>query len=317
MRPASGKGGSALLSEKAPPDEEHEEISLSQDGPEGKWEDLDLIRLYLQDIGQVPLLSREEEIALAQRVEMGDLEAKKRMIEANLRLVVSIAKRYIRKGLDFGDLIQDGTLGLIHAVEKFDWRRGAKFSTYATWWIRQAVARAVIDQGRTIRLPMYTTDIVRRIHRLSNQLSQKLGREPSLEEISEASGLPPKLVESLRVAHQGPVSLDAPLDTPIEGDELDSLVNLLTDLGDSAPEEEAMRWAFREEVRRLLEELNPRERGILELRYGLNDGVARSLEEVGRMFGITRERVRQIEVQAIRKLQHRTETSGLLEWLAS
>ncbi|MDR7434780.1 MAG: sigma-70 family RNA polymerase sigma factor [Armatimonadota bacterium] len=292
---------------------ENEEASPPPDSSEESGEDLDLVRLYLQDIGRVPLLSREEEIALAQRAEAGDLEARKRLVEANLRLVVSIAKRYGGRGLSLGDLIQEGTLGLIHAVKKFDWRRGVRFSTYATWWIRQAVARAVIDQGRTIRLPLYTTDIVRRIHRLSDQLSQKLGREPSLEEIARESGLSKKDVENLRMMSQEPLSLDA----PIEGNEPDPLGNLLSDIRAVNPEDQATDWALKEEVRRLLSELTPRERKILELRFGLDDGVAHSLEEIGRKFGVTRERVRQIEAQAIRKLRHRARASRLSAWLAS
>lgn len=295
------------------PVEEQEETPIPPDPSEETGEDLDLVRLYLQDIGRVPLLSREEEIALAQRAEKGDVEARRRLVEANLRLVVSIAKRYGGRGLSLGDLIQEGTLGLIHAVKKFDWRRGVRFSTYATWWIRQAVARAVIDQGRTIRLPLYTTDIVRRIHRLSDQLSQELGREPSSEELARASGLTKKDLENLRIMSQEPLSLDA----PIEGNEPDPLGSLLSDIRTVNPEDQATDLALKEEVRKLLDELTPRERRILELRFGLDDGVAHSLEEIGKRFGVTRERVRQIEAQAIRKLRHRTRASRLRAWLAS
>jgi RNA polymerase primary sigma factor len=272
-------------------------------------QNLDSLRLYLRSIGRVPLLSAEEEVALAKRIERGDMSAKQHMVEANLRLVVSIAKGYIGRGLTFLDLIQEGSLGLIRAVEKFDYRRGYKFSTYATWWIRQAVTRAIADKGRTIRIPVHMVERLNKLIHAERQLIQQLGREPSTEEIAaELECTTREVREVMRMAQQ-PVSLEKPV-----GDEQDSaLADLIEDVGSESPFEIASEAMRRENVSRVLACLPPRERGVIEMRYGITGGRSRTLEEVGRAFNITRERVRQIESRTLKKLQTLPDAQQLRE----
>ncbi len=269
--------------------------------PEAGIEDIDdPVRAYLKEIGRVPLLRPAEEVALAQRVEQGDEEAKRHLIEANLRLVVSIAKKYVGRGMDFLDLIQEGNRGLIRAVEKFDWRRGYKFSTYATWWIRQAITRAIADQARTIRIPVHMTDTVNKVIRVSRHLLQKLGRDPTPEEIGKVMGISGQRVREILRAAEQPVSLETPV-----GDEGDSaLGDFIKDEREISPEEAVSFSVLKEEVEEVLQTLPPRERHVLRLRFGLEDGRPRTLEEVGGEFGVTRERIRQIESKALRKLRH-------------
>jgi RNA polymerase primary sigma factor len=259
----------------------------------------DPLRVYLREIAAAPLLTPEEEIELAKRIEAGDMEALQRFVRANLRLVVSIAKRYIGRGLSLLDLIQEGNIGLMRAVEKFDWRRGYRFSTYATWWIRQAITRAIADQGRTIRLPVHMTDSITRYHRVMTQLSQELGRPPRPEEIAEALSVQPEKIAQIVRAAQRTVSLDRPLG---EEDET-SLGDLIADEVSQSPEEIAEESLMRRDIHEALEVLSPRERLVLQLRYGLTDGQPRTLAEVGSLLNISRERVRQIENEALRKLR--------------
>jgi RNA polymerase primary sigma factor len=270
---------------------------------------LDPLRLYLRSIGRVPLLCAEQEVALAKRIERGDIAAKQHMVEANLRLVVSIAKGYIGRGLTFLDLIQEGSLGLIRAVEKFDHRRGYKFSTYATWWIRQAVTRAIADKGRTIRIPVHMVERLNKLVHAERQLIQQLGREPSTAEIAaELECTTREVREVMRMAQQ-PVSLEKPV-----GDEQDSaLADLIEDVGSESPFEIASEAMRRENVSRVLACLPPRERGVIEMRYGIAGGRPRTLEEVGRAFNITRERVRQIESRTLKKLQTLPDAQQLRE----
>jgi RNA polymerase primary sigma factor len=272
-------------------------------------QNLDSLRLYLRSIGRVPLLCAEEEVALAKRIERGDIAAKQHMVEANLRLVVSIAKGYIGRGLTFLDLIQEGSLGLIRAVEKFDYRRGYKFSTYATWWIRQAVTRAIADKGRTIRIPVHMVERLNKLIHAERQLIQQLGREPSTEEIAaELECTTREVREVMRMAQQ-PVSLEKPV-----GDEQDSaLADLIEDVASESPFEIASEAIRRENVTRVLACLPPRERGVIEMRYGITGGRPRTLEEVGRAFDITRERVRQIESRTLKKLQTLPDAQQLRE----
>jgi len=274
-----------------------EEIDLSV--PEGISID-DPVRMYLKEIGKVPLLSAEEEIELAQRMELGDEEAKHRLCEANLRLVVSIAKRYVGRGMLFLDLIQEGNLGLIKAVEKFDYRKGYKFSTYATWWIRQAITRAIADQARTIRIPVHMVETINKLIRVSRQLLQEYGREPLPEEIAEQMGIPEEKVREIIKIAQEPVSLETPI-----GEEEDShLGDFIPDDDAPAPAEAAAFTMLKEQLMSVLSTLTPREEMVLKLRFGLEDGRARTLEEVGKEFKVTRERIRQIEAKALRKLRH-------------
>ena len=271
----------------------------------------DPVRMYLREIGKIPLLTPEEEIELAKRVEEGDEDAKKKLIEANLRLVVSIAKKYIGRGLSFLDLIQEGNLGLIRAVEKFDYRKGFKFSTYATWWIRQAITRAIADQARTIRIPVHMVETINKLIRVSRQLVQQLGREPTTEEIAQALGLPPEKVEDIQRIAQEPVSLETPI-----GEEEDSqLGDFLEDKESPNPEEATAGQLLREQLEEMLDELTEREREVLRLRFGLEDGHAHTLEEVGKRFNVTRERIRQIEAKALRKLRHPSRSKRLRDYL--
>ncbi|MBQ4089641.1 MAG: RNA polymerase sigma factor RpoD [Clostridia bacterium] len=279
------------------PDSQDEEIDISV--PEGVSID-DPVRMYLKEIGKVPLLSADEEIELAQRMEEGDIEAKKRLSEANLRLVVSIAKRYVGRGMLFLDLIQEGNLGLIKAVEKFDYRKGYKFSTYATWWIRQAITRAIADQARTIRIPVHMVETINKLIRVSRQLLQEYGREPLPEEIAEEMGISEDKVREIIKIAQEPVSLETPI-----GEEEDShLGDFIPDDDAPAPAEAAAFTLLKEQLMSVLSTLTPREEMVLKLRFGLEDGRARTLEEVGREFKVTRERIRQIEAKALRKLRH-------------
>ena len=260
----------------------------------------DPVRMYLKEIGKVSLLSAEEELRLAKRMEKGDVEARKRLAEANLRLVVSIAKRYVGRGMLFLDLIQEGNLGLIKAVEKFDYRKGYKFSTYATWWIRQAITRAIADQGRTIRIPVHMVETINKLTRVTRQLLRELGHEPSLEEIAKAMEMPVERVREIRKISQEPVSLETPI-----GEEEDShLGDFIQDESAPMPAEAAAFTLLKEQLMEVLDTLTEREQKVLRLRFGLDDGRARTLEEVGKIFNVTRERIRQIEAKALRKLRH-------------
>ena len=271
----------------------------------------DPVRMYLKEIGRVPLLTAEEEIRLAKRMEEGDEEAKRRLAEANLRLVVSIAKRYVGRGMLFLDLIQEGNLGLIKAVEKFDYNKGYKFSTYATWWIRQAITRAIADQARTIRIPVHMVETINKLIRVSRQLLQELGREPLPEEIAKQMGIAVERVREIMKIAQEPVSLETPI-----GEEEDShLGDFIEDQDAPAPAEAASFMLLKEQLEEVLETLTPREEKVLRLRFGLDDGRARTLEEVGQNFGVTRERIRQIEAKALRKLRHPSRSKKLKDFL--
>ena len=271
----------------------------------------DPVRMYLKEIGKVPLLSAEEEIELAKRMELGDQEAKKRLAEANLRLVVSIAKRYVGRGMLFLDLIQEGNLGLIKAVEKFDYRKGYKFSTYATWWIRQAITRAIADQARTIRIPVHMVETINKLIRVSRQLLQELGREPTPEEIAAEMNMPVERVREILKISQAPVSLETPI-----GEEEDShLGDFIQDDNVPVPADAAAFTLLKEQLEEVLGTLTEREQKVLTLRFGLEDGRARTLEEVGREFNVTRERIRQIEAKALRKLRHPSRSRKLKDYL--
>lgn len=289
-------------------DEEEVEVDLSV--PEGIGID-DPVRMYLKEIGRVPLLSAENEIELAKRMEQGDEEAKRRLAEANLRLVVSIAKRYVGRGMLFLDLIQEGNLGLIKAVEKFDFRKGFKFSTYATWWIRQAITRAIADQARTIRIPVHMVETINKLIRVSRQLLQELGREPLPEEIAKEMDISVERVREIMKIAQEPVSLETPI-----GEEEDShLGDFIEDQDAPAPAEAVSSLLLKEQLEEVLETLTPREEKVLRLRFGLDDGRSRTLEEVGQEFGVTRERIRQIEAKALRKLRHPSRSKKLKDYL--
>ncbi len=271
----------------------------------------DPVRMYLREIGKIPLLTPEEEVELAKRIEAGDLEAKKKLMAANLRLVVSIAKKYIGRGMLFLDLIQEGNLGLSRAVEKFDYRKGFKFSTYATWWIRQAITRAIADQARTIRIPVHMVETINKLIRVSRQLVQKLGREPTAEEIAKEMGIDAERVAEIQRIAQEPVSLETPI-----GEEEDSqLGDFLEDKELLSPDDAAANQLLREELESMIDELAPREREVLRLRFGLEDGHPYTLEEVGRRFGVTRERIRQIEAKALRKLRHPSRSKKLRDFI--
>ncbi|WP_409270686.1 RNA polymerase sigma factor RpoD [Neobacillus sp. SCS-31] len=271
----------------------------------------DPVRMYLKEIGRVDLLSAEEEIELANRIEAGDEEAKRRLAEANLRLVVSIAKRYVGRGMLFLDLIQEGNMGLIKAVEKFDYRKGFKFSTYATWWIRQAITRAIADQARTIRIPVHMVETINKLIRVQRQLLQDLGREPTPEEIAEDMDLTPDKVREILKIAQEPVSLETPI-----GEEDDShLGDFIEDQDATSPSEHAAFELLKEQLEDVLDTLTDREENVLRLRFGLDDGRTRTLEEVGKVFGVTRERIRQIEAKALRKLRHPSRSKRLKDFL--
>jgi RNA polymerase primary sigma factor len=271
----------------------------------------DPVRMYLKEIGRVPLLSAEDEIGLAKRIELGDEEAKRRLAEANLRLVVSIAKRYVGRGMLFLDLIQEGNMGLIKAVEKFDHDKGFKFSTYATWWIRQAITRAIADQARTIRIPVHMVETINKLIRVSRQLLQELGREPTPEEIAKEMDLSTDKVREIMKIAQEPVSLETPI-----GEEDDShLGDFIEDQEALAPADAAAYELLKEQLEDVLDTLTEREENVLRLRFGLDDGRTRTLEEVGKVFGVTRERIRQIEAKALRKLRHPSRSKRLKDFL--
>ena len=301
------------------------EVSLTTEGPEVKPEEevvpkLDLsvktptndpVRMYLKEIGRVPLLTAEEEVALAKRIERGDMDAKRRLIEANLRLVVSIAKRYVGRGMVFLDLIQEGNLGLIRAVEKFDYRKGYKFSTYATWWIRQAITRAIADQARTIRIPVHMVETINKLIRVQRQLLQDIGREPTPEEIAAEMGTTPQKVREILKISQEPVSLETPV-----GEEEDSqLGDFIEDEDATMPVEAVSEIMQKEELSTVLGTLTHRERKVIELRFGLKGEHPRTLEEVGQKFGVTRERIRQIEAKTLAKLKSYRDSQRLRDFL--
>ena len=293
-----------------PPEEliEPEQIDLSV--PEGISID-DPVRMYLKEIGKVPLLTADEEIDIAQRMEQGDEVAKKKLTEANLRLVVSIAKRYVGRGMLFLDLIQEGNLGLIKAVDKFDYRKGYKFSTYATWWIRQAITRAIADQARTIRIPVHMVETINKLIRVSRQLLQEYGREPTPDEIAKVMNISESKVREIIKIAQEPVSLETPI-----GEEEDShLGDFIPDDDAPAPAEAASFTLMKEQLLDVLDTLTPREEKVLRLRFGLDDGHQRTLEEVGKEFKVTRERIRQIEAKALRKLRHPSRSKKLKDYL--
>ena len=297
--------------------EEEETGTKEVEAAEGELAELeglpldDSVRMWLREIGKTPLLTMVQEISLAKRIEAGDEEAKAVLTEANLRLVVSIAKRYSGRGMSFPDLIQEGNIGLIRAVEKFDYRKGYKFSTYATWWIRQAITRAIADQGRTIRIPVHMVETINRLIKVSSQLLQDLGREPTLDEIAREMGMPPDRVsEIIRIAPE-PLSLETPI-----GEEEDShLADFIEDHEAVSPAEAASNLILREKIEESLNKLTPRERDVLKMRFGLDDGYSRTLEEVGRHFKVTRERIRQIEAKALKKLRHPSRSKRLRDYL--
>lgn len=271
----------------------------------------DPVRMYLKEIGRVPLLKADQEVALALRIEQGDEAAKQELAEANLRLVVSIAKRYVGRGMQFLDLIQEGNMGLMKAVEKFDYRKGFKFSTYATWWIRQAITRAIADQARTIRIPVHMVETINKLIRIQRQLLQDLGREPTPEEIGAEMDMPTEKVREILKIAQEPVSLETPI-----GEEDDShLGDFIEDQDATSPEDHASYELLKEQLESVLDTLTDREENVLRLRFGLDDGRTRTLEEVGKVFGVTRERIRQIEAKALRKLRHPSRSNQLKDFL--
>ena len=292
-------------------DAEDEEIKLEDFSDLKGFNIDDPVKMYLKEIGKIPLLSADEERILAENMEAGDIEAKKKLAETNLRLVVRIAKRYVGRGMQFLDLIQEGNMGLMKAVEKFDFRRGFKFSTYATWWIRQAITRSIADQARTIRIPVHMVETINKLVRIERQLVQELGREPTNEEISEHMGIEVDKVNEIRKIAQEPVSLETPI-----GEEDDShLGDFIEDETAIAPDEAANFSMLKEQLNQVLSTLSDREKKVLELRFGLNDGTPRTLEEVGKEFEVTRERIRQIEAKALRKLKHPSRSQKLKDFL--
>ena len=296
--------------EDADPEDEIDVEHIDLSVPEGIGVD-DPVRMYLKEIGKVPLLSPDEEIELAKKIELGDEEAKKKLAESNLRLVVSIAKRYAGRGMQLLDLIQEGNLGLIKAVEKFDYRKGYKFSTYATWWIRQAITRAIADQARTIRIPVHMVETINRLVRTQRQLVQKLGREATPEELAKGLDMPVERVREIMKISQDPVSLETPI-----GEEEDShLGDFIQDNNVEVPADAATYTLLHEQLMDVLSTLTEREQKVLRLRFGLDDGRPRTLEEVGRQFNVTRERIRQIEAKALRKLRHPSRSKILKDYL--
>lgn len=296
--------------EDADPEDEIDVEHIDLSVPEGIGVD-DPVRMYLKEIGKVPLLSPDEEIELAKKIELGDEEAKKKLAESNLRLVVSIAKRYAGRGMQLLDLIQEGNLGLIKAVEKFDYRKGYKFSTYATWWIRQAITRAIADQARTIRIPVHMVETINRLVRTQRQLVQKLGREATPEELAKELDMPVERVREIMKISQDPVSLETPI-----GEEEDShLGDFIQDNNVEVPADAATYTLLHEQLMDVLSTLTEREQKVLRLRFGLDDGRPRTLEEVGRQFNVTRERIRQIEAKALRKLRHPSRSKILKDYL--
>lgn len=294
------------LDEEEEIDMEHLDLSV----PEGVSLE-DPVRMYLKEIGKIPLLGMEDEVELAKKMELGDPEARKRLAESNLRLVVSIAKQYVGRGMQFLDLIQEGNLGLIKAVEKFDYTKGYKFSTYATWWIRQAITRAIADQARTIRIPVHMVETINRLVRTSRQLLQELGREPTTEEIAARLDLPVERVSEIMKMSQEPVSLETPI-----GEEEDShLGDFIQDDNVLVPQDAAAFTLLHEQLMEVLLTLTEREQKVLRLRFGLDDGRPRTLEEVGKQFNVTRERIRQIEAKALRKLRHPSRSKKLKDYL--
>ncbi len=294
------------LDEEEEIDVEHLDLSV----PEGVSLE-DPVRMYLKEIGKIPLLGMEDEVVLAKKMELGDPEARKRLAESNLRLVVSIAKRYVGRGMQFLDLIQEGNLGLIKAVEKFDYTKGYKFSTYATWWIRQAITRAIADEARTIRIPVHMVETINRLVRTSRQLLQELGREPTTEEIAARLDLPVERVSEIMKMSQEPVSLETPI-----GEEEDShLGDFIQDDNVLVPQDAAAFTLLHEQLMEVLLTLTEREQKVLRLRFGLDDGRPRTLEEVGKQFNVTRERIRQIEAKALRKLRHPSRSKKLKDYL--
>lgn len=292
--------------------EEEEEVEIINDADilDGVSTE-DPVRMYLKEIGNVPLLTSEEEVELAKRVEQGDQEAKKKLTEANLRLVVSIAKKYVGRGMPFLDLIQEGNMGLMKAVDKFDYTKGYKFSTYATWWIRQAITRGIADTGRTIRVPVHMVETINKTLRMTRQLLQELGREPTPEEVADRLGVPVSRVQEVLKISRDPVSLDTPI-----GEEDDShLGDFIEDKKTTSPADSAAFSMLREELNSALDSLTDRERQVIVLRFGLEDGRARTLEEVGEEFNVTRERIRQIEAKALRKLRHPSRSKRLKDFL--
>ncbi|MCF8008273.1 MAG: RNA polymerase sigma factor RpoD [Halanaerobiales bacterium] len=290
-------------------DDEDDELDLSI--PQGVGID-DPVRMYLKEIGKVDLLTAEEEVDLAKRMEQGDLEAKRQLVEANLRLVVSIAKKYVGRGMLFLDLIQEGNMGLMKAVEKFDYTKGYKFSTYATWWIRQAITRSIADQARTIRIPVHMVETINKLIRVSRQLLQEKGREPTPEEIGEEMDMSADKVREIKKIAQEPVSLETPI-----GEEEDShLGDFIEDEDAPAPASAASYMLLRDQLDNVLDTLTSREKRVLELRFGIEDGRPRTLEEVGKEFGVTRERIRQIEAKALRKLRHPSRSKKLKDYLS-
>ena len=293
-----------------PEDEEEVELIDDVDVLEGVSTE-DPVRMYLKEIGNVPLLTSEEEVELAKRVEQGDEEAKKKLTEANLRLVVSIAKKYVGRGMPFLDLIQEGNMGLMKAVDKFDYTKGYKFSTYATWWIRQAITRGIADTGRTIRVPVHMVETINKTLRMTRTLLQELGREPTPEEVADRLSVPVSRVREVLKISRDPVSLDTPI-----GEEDDShLGDFIEDDRLMSPQDSAAFTMLREELGNALKSLTERERQVVKLRFGLDDGRARTLEEVGKEFNVTRERIRQIEAKALRKLRHPTRSKRLKDFL--
>ncbi|MGM0445456.1 MAG: RNA polymerase sigma factor RpoD [Bacillota bacterium] len=292
-------------------DEEDDDSELDLSIPQGVGID-DPVRMYLKEIGKVDLLTAEEEVSLAKRMEQGDLEAKRQLVEANLRLVVSIAKKYVGRGMLFLDLIQEGNMGLMKAVEKFDYTKGYKFSTYATWWIRQAITRSIADQARTIRIPVHMVETINKLIRVSRQLLQEKGREPTPEEIGEEMDMSADKVREIKKIAQEPVSLETPI-----GEEEDShLGDFIEDEDAPAPASAASYMLLRDQLDNVLDTLTDREKRVLELRFGIEDGRPRTLEEVGKEFGVTRERIRQIEAKALRKLRHPSRSKKLKDYLS-